>query len=995
MRTHNEKIFHIPKVPQYGIIVESPEQVNESIFYEVYQNAAKCVANILASNRLPAHSFPKEKFFNTVISFTGTRGSGKSSAMLTFGNLLKCNNEKIWGQMDVDSNDISKSRFWVLPAIDCTRMGANERLLASVSAKMYQEYQKQSADGKFSYGVTVDQRRNFLTNAQKVNKLAYMFSAGSWYKDESDILQSVADLENIDHSIHELVRSFLSLMFTTQDENSYLVIQIDDLDMNLENSYEIVDEIRKFLMIKNVIVLTSVCMDQLKEVTGLYFNKPLAGKQSGYSNTGDVLAQKYLEKLFPISRQISMPALTTEQLNNYKISNLLGFCDKCDPTTRTELGLDDIAGVPSKMTIFNGVLHLIYRKTLLLLVPERSGRHWIVPNNLRELCNFIYLLQGMKDIAYKKDAQDKYVLRTNEELKNEDVVHTLENNLHSLMMYIVSDMLDYSTAHMHKDTQVMAGVLMRIIHDLPEWTLTTMNKRIVRDILVCAQKTPTYMEFYEEKERDVLIKASAYNYIISMGDVQYVLNVLHKGANNHTIKRFVEYIRVIWSIRMTLEFFCNGVGNCEVIDVSGKIQPKVSIGYENSYESKVAYITKNFRDAVGGMMVNPDMTRFWDKDGILKDIKGIGNVYSKIFETIGIEKIGFFDDLLSVSTKTAEHQTFLKAISVYTLVDHEQVSMAKESGAIASPDYTIEICGADKSGELFITKHDRTQSIADVRFAWRTAGGPQGSGRQPYYRYTPKNESKSRIFYLNPLALFTNLLSPAFLEDGERTGNKYLKWQYTNVMVFPFFSLDWITRFYSDLEKIYDGQEDVKSKEDGNIWEKIERVILSINTTSTRYYLNSSEENGNEKNEDTEVLLTEHSYLNRLAALRKTMKEFTDPFVGSNKGTKNGLSIEKMGDYFKEKIETCISALQDDDTPETINANIFRILNECGFAGDTGKFVTQEIENIEKEEDFLNKVNNKDKAAYLLSQLITNERISKLCKLHKDSETSSTKSPGQ
>lgn len=283
---------------------------------------------------------------------------------------------------------------------------------------------------------------------------------------------------------------------------------------------------------------------------------------------------------------------------------------------------------------------------------------------------------------------------------------------------------------------------------------------------------------------------------------------------------------------MTLEFFCTGVKyfKAKSDKTDNKVKPDDSNEWKEYYEQNAFYITKNFRDAVGGMMVNPDMTCFWSKEGILKDIKGIGNVYSEIFENIDNGKIGFLDDLVSVSTKNVRYQTFLKGISVYTSVDHEKVSIIEESGAIISPDYTIEICGTDKSGELFISKHDKTQFNDDVRFAWRTAGGPQGSGRQPYYRYTPKDESVARTFCLNPIALFTNLLSPASLENNETTAGKYYAWQYSHIMVFPFFSLDWINRFYSDLEKIYDGQED----EISDLWEKIKKVIQNIDTTGDK-----------------------------------------------------------------------------------------------------------------------------------------------------------------
>ena len=46
----------------------------------------------------------------------------------------------------------------------------------------------------------------------------------------------------------------------------YLVIPIDDLDMNIKNGYEQLEQIRKYLMIPKVIVLISANYDQLEKI---------------------------------------------------------------------------------------------------------------------------------------------------------------------------------------------------------------------------------------------------------------------------------------------------------------------------------------------------------------------------------------------------------------------------------------------------------------------------------------------------------------------------------------------------------------------------------------------------------------------------------------------------------------------------------------------------------------------------------------------------------
>ena len=422
-----ERTLRIPDNPQYGVIVEDPKNIKNSLFFDVYQNAADCVKKIITANELNSddkkstshntNSFFREEFLNTVISFTGDRGSGKSSGMMTFAGLLKeSTTVGVWEPIEAS---MIEKRFWTLRAIDSTHMGQNERLLTSISSRLYQEYKDHQKD-RLSR-ISIDKKRDFLQIIQEVNKLSYMFIQGEWTKNEAFLLQNSTELASLRKKVQEMVKCFLEMMFGECNDSTYLVISIDDLDMNLENSFDLVDDIRKFLTIKHVIVLTSVDIEQLKELVCRHFQKPF----NGGTNNGEVIGQMYIEKIFPITRQMQMPKLSTEQLGRCYIDNLLGNGGE---TTRKSLGLptEESRGLstekkendkgkkiyPKKLTISEGVLHLVYRKTMLLLVPEDNGRHWLIPHNLRELCNFIYLLQKMDDVAFDGDTlvDDKKLL---------------------------------------------------------------------------------------------------------------------------------------------------------------------------------------------------------------------------------------------------------------------------------------------------------------------------------------------------------------------------------------------------------------------------------------------------------------------------------------------------------------------------------------------------------------------------------------------------------
>ena len=445
-------------------------------------------------------------------------------------------------------------------------------------------------------------------------------------------------------------------------------------------------------------------------------------------------------------------------------------------TTRKSLGL---TGDNERLTIVEGVLHLIYRKTLLLLVPEDNNRHWIVPHNLRELCNFIYFLQGMDDVAFKKNGNE-YQLCTDDDFdpgndSREEAnkrLETLESNLRRLMQYIVSDLLDYSTSNMSDDTRGMAEVLVKLIRDLPDWTLITMNKKIVREILrYASQDNSVYKEFYSGKHLKTLLKAARRNFIVSLGDVQYVLGVLSSRSNDYTIKKLTEYVRVIWSIKMTMEFYCVGVRYYKDDTIKDIYENK-----ENK-ENKIKYITTRFRDTVGGMMLNPDINSHFLK--IKPNITGI--TVNKNWISFNIEKDNncAYSD---IKILTVDKKTYYPLGCITVFCTKEQLY--------------------EKSSNMWI------DTAIEGECKWRVLSDGQ------YYR---ENQSLNGVktIYLNYFSLFTNLLSPKYVgfypsegnvheEESETTqtlkDNLY-EWQESHIMAFPFYSMDWMNRFYIELKK--------------------------------------------------------------------------------------------------------------------------------------------------------------------------------------------------
>ena len=761
--------FKIPDIPRYGIVLE--ENLNNSIFKEVYQGAARSVVEIIKHNQ---ENRTGELFLNSSVVFAGERGSGKSSAMNTFAEFLK---NPIGDHPWLDREQykiISQNKFYVLPSIDATQMGQKETLLGSISAKMFAAFQDmQKKILQPNSKVTLEQQREFVRKAQRVNRVAYMYQTGDWYRDNDELLQNTTSIESLKSEFHELVECFLGLMTDKYDrKNTYLVIAVDDIDMCMEASFSIVDEIRKFLTEKNIIVLTSVYMEQLKKVITQHFSKPLDTKcrmnvmPSSYY-AANSLAEKYIQKIFPIARQHRMPRITFEQMSYYTIENIVENTDN-EKKYWSDLKID-LSKSSYSPTIMQGILHLVYKKTLLLLLPNEYGRHWIIPQNIRSLVNFVIFLKDMEDVAYVKDADGTFRVATNDELKSRKNI--IEKNLNSLMQYIVDDMSSYVTSEVNYEDDALAAVLKQLIRDLPDWSAETINAKIVRDILYHTnglgprpRNKKLYSDIFTEMS-DALLDASKHSKLVSMGDVLYVLGRVDSKTASWEIKRLVEIVRVIWSIRATKEFFVNGINQSET---DSEIDPG-------------KYITRPFRYMVGGFMVNPDCAKFFPYN--YGQSQGHNDWIFATFDAAKyVQKYSYQekDDILDV----------LNFIYVF------------------QPP-------ADSVREL--KKGERILPLT----RWRTYDNHE----EAYFERRIQTQSNTTIHLaLNYMSLFTNMLSTNVLGNNitSRTaeGDSLLiglakGWQRKYIMFFPFYSMDYMyclynkvhrdslakTRQYSDLKK--------------------------------------------------------------------------------------------------------------------------------------------------------------------------------------------------
>jgi hypothetical protein len=256
---------------EYKIRMEKLEEFEGSFFKHIYESASKNVSDIVKNTQIfytkKEKDYKKDvEEYNNLIAFIGDRGAGKSSVMVSFSEALKninSNSSKLFGAFE----DLKGNNFVCLDAIDPSLFECNESVFEVIIAKMFARFKEyyEKEDNK----VEMEDKKRLVKSFQKVYKNLKTIDSDrkELYKNDvhsENILETLLMLAsgaNMRQSFIELVQEYLSMFTDTKGEKhrkNFLVISIDDLDMNINHAANMVEQVRKYLLIPNVIVLIAV-----------------------------------------------------------------------------------------------------------------------------------------------------------------------------------------------------------------------------------------------------------------------------------------------------------------------------------------------------------------------------------------------------------------------------------------------------------------------------------------------------------------------------------------------------------------------------------------------------------------------------------------------------------------------------------------------------------------------------------------------------------------
>lgn len=424
-----ERVLKIDTLFTEGVIIDSADEIEQSLMSREYHQAGEMVCRIVKRNEqlhswgcLESQKRPKntgaEKVEN-IISFVGERGMGKTSVMRSFMEFLTYENT---GRESVKfllrtggGRDLLDSVYFVpLRYIDASVLKSSEDVMEIILARMFR-YVRELIDESGGQGFGMADReetRALFRQFERVYQAIMTLNEKSEFEPgESALLrlQSLNSSFSLADSFQALVESFLK--FTAESRgyfrhgwNScartpYLVIALDDVDRYMPDPvkgeprkgvYTLLGQIDEYLKIPGVIVLMTYDDALLKINCRTYIKEKYKLDDADAENHQ---VEQYLTKIIPARQKIYMPNLAWKdsmaqdrlQIEIEKRSSHQPF-----PKVKEEL---ENGGEPFKLSSKELTLCYLAEQYGCFFDAGGQKKHFFEEQNLRRLTDLVLALQ--------------------------------------------------------------------------------------------------------------------------------------------------------------------------------------------------------------------------------------------------------------------------------------------------------------------------------------------------------------------------------------------------------------------------------------------------------------------------------------------------------------------------------------------------------------------------------------------------------------------------
>lgn len=437
-----------------------------------------------------------------IIAFSGRRGTGKTSAMISFTEFLKSLEENSFTEFLKRLEESSeKSRQFldreeqtdfyalVLSPIDPTMLENDQDILSVVLSRLlYKAEERWEQNPDFH-------RRNQNLEKDK-NELLKKASAclnGIKAVKKKGEINSLSDLQRVGDSavlkknlfdLVDLVNRFCLGNDHIKTESSYLVIPIDDTDCQIQKAHDVMEDIRRYLTIPNVLILMATDGDMLRNVFAQHYATEFkTGIDRQILEPIDVehYAEKYLTKLIPGTHRIYLPVFENVlQGNTVRLE--LGYYENenrdRDLISGSTLASRDQKRKEEKYNDidFNfqaKILSFIYQKTGIVFFEHTAYINNIIPTTMRGLAHLLNFLHSMDEVK-KIDYDREYTMPEIRELLSERL-HALEKNLDLFEEYFMNEWVPAKVAR--DMVRILKGIQEQVPANLVQYAYDEMVER--------------------------------------------------------------------------------------------------------------------------------------------------------------------------------------------------------------------------------------------------------------------------------------------------------------------------------------------------------------------------------------------------------------------------------------------------------------------------------------------------------------------------------------
>lgn len=568
------------------LVIEDIQMMNASIFKDAYEVALNIISDYIKNEQKMDRNNSSIEIFrqtadtigNNIIAFVGDRGMGKSSCMLSIANMLRTINEKTDDKYAIEISKKCGTGFEILETIDPTFFEEKTNILEIVLGRMFSNFIKKSKKGNgFGDGAFEDNKDSLFRAFQEVKES--VVQKNRCQINEEDCVDSLLKLTasvDLRDSFKKLIDKYL--IFTKKD---YLVICIDDLDLNTEYAYEMAEQIRKYLRQEKVIVLIALKIDQLKNAVQLQFENQYSGMEDKWKLNLPEMSSKYIDKLIPERNRVLLPNV------NVWADSVIEVYKKNDG--KWELVDDYHKG----QTLKYYVVSLIFQKTRYLFYHSEGRICPIVPRNLRELRHLISTLCAMPDYT------DESKMENNKEVFKEYFLKIwAPNNLNSESLSVIREIFE--------------------IVDPSE-----INKYVVQKLkTIYSDYLPSQWESSSDVDEEIgrIIDVGNVTYNVTLGDVLFLLSFLKTRVERINGRMLIFAIETFYSMRL-YEYY-DLMTEKSVINKRKELNKKI----DYTIRKKTVLEGLNAYDIlVGGAFVNTEMVNVLSptKGGNRRDIRPI------------------------------------------------------------------------------------------------------------------------------------------------------------------------------------------------------------------------------------------------------------------------------------------------------------------------------------------------------------------------------------